>query len=112
MIAVVCCPVVTGIQQVGDLTSVTFDNAEDSLLEERDKWDEILNLRTWRIRSPDSLTTVSPVVYLLCRSHIHIWPDLHPVSTDARPVVRIARNIGRPFFPPYTVSVYLPKVMY
>ena len=37
-------------------------------------------LRTRRIRSSDSLTTVSLVECLLCRSHIHIWPDLHPVA--------------------------------
>ena len=39
-----------------------------------------------------SLTTVSPVVCLLWRSHIHIWPDLHPVAMPDwdRAVVRLA----------------------
>ena len=65
----ITCIIITAqhiIQQAGDLSSVTFENiynAEASLLEER--WDGILNLRTWKIKSPDSLPLVEvPYAYL------------------------------------------------
>ena len=39
-------------------------NAEANLLEEK-RWDEILNLRTWKIKSPDSVPLVEvPYTYL------------------------------------------------